>query len=318
MEAKFTKINTPILKTLSRVLGLCALIALSPAAKSQDFNGQFTATPREIAQHRNSIEKMGEIVKDCLEQDYYLHLRFYKRHGISAFYGSNSAFSKKSTEERRNYLSSLGKDPNLVDQLRKTSCIGLTEKCYAKAMSETGQAAVWKRIMAFTANNNWDGSAIIEGLRGLGWYVMYWNPDTSKDEALDAQDKAKNPNNTGGTWGYHHYRYITATRQKKYYKNTIDDSETLVNFGTYPDYVVEQSPMLLGVAHSGYHVFPGVYGVVIEGHSTRDIRDAHTIETSKFNPDANGGAPRGSYHSGIIALPPGYEPGARRRGGWGW
>jgi hypothetical protein len=45
---------------------------------------------------------------------------------------------------------------------------------------------------------------------------------------------------------------------------------------------------------------------VIEGHSMKAINDPNMIESSEFNPIKSGGAPRGSYRSGIIAVPPGY------------
>ena len=65
--------------------------------------------------------------------------------------------------------------------------------------------------------------------------------------------------------------------------------------------------MLFRSAHLGYHVFPGTYGQIIEGHSTRIVNDPETLQTSPFNPLVLGGGPRGGpYKSGIVAVPPGY------------
>lgn len=56
----------------------------------------------------------------------------------------------------------------------------------------------------------------------------------------------------------------------------------------------------------GYHVFPGSYGIVVEGHSARAITDKTTLESAAFNPLDSKGAPNGRYRSGMISIPPGY------------
>jgi len=67
-------------------------------------------------------------------------------------------------------------------------------------------------------------------------------------------------------------------------------------------------PFFVGVAHTGYHVFPGYKGDVIEAHSTRRLDSVDNLEKSPFNPLATGGGPRWTatewYRSGLVGLPP--------------
>ncbi len=306
-------------KAFFSVLTLAFVASNALAQDNVNFVGDFEPTQSEIRNHFNSIDQMGKIFGNCLQQDYYYHIRFHDRYGVSPFYGSATKFAEMSIEERRNYLARMGKDPSIADKMSKTSCIGLTLKCYEKAFKETNQLALYRKIQKFTAANNYDGSAMVEAFRRLGWYVMYWNPDPSLNEAYDAAEKARNPNNDSRAWGYHAYRHLMVNRHKKYFKNPVDDITSLVGFGTNsPQHILGQAPMLIGVASTGYHTYPGMYGVIIEAHSTRSITDRFTVETSKFNPIANGGAPRGKFLTGIIAVPPGYEPYRSRRSGYGW
>ena len=93
----------------------------------------------------------------------------------------------------------------------------------------------------------------------------------------------------------------------KYFWTTVDDWSSLVNFGRSEPELIKKIPFFVGIAHLGYHVFPGTYGQIIEGHSTRIVNDPETLQTSPFNPLVLGGGPRGGpYKSGIVAVPPGY------------
>jgi len=85
----------------------------------------------------------------------------------------------------------------------------------------------------------------------------------------------------------------------QFYFNTVDDYHSLVNFGMRPPADFESVPFFVGTAHGGYHVFPGMFGRVIEGHSTREVTDPQTIESFEIHPIANGGGPRGNYRSGL-------------------
>ncbi len=275
-------------------------------AKAFEFSGTFQATEAEIADHARSINQLALTTSSCLRRELDRHQSFYRSYGISPFYGSNSYFGKLSASGKRSYLSRKRLSPNLVSEMEMTSCVGFAIKCYQEGFKTTGQEAVWKRIASYLAKNNYDGSAMIEAFRVLGWQVAYWNPDTSKNNEWEAEEKRKDPTNNLRMWGYHHYRELMVNRKGMYYKNPVDDKETLVNFGTHVPYSFQKAPLFLGVAHTGYHVFPGTYGEVIEAHSTRQITDFNTVENAPFNPLQSGGAPRGNYRSGIVALPPGY------------
>lgn len=294
----FSKIQS--LKSIA--LGAIVLITAANSS-AQSFNGSFYVSQQEIAKHQIEFKRMSAITIDCMERDYNYHLNFYKKNGFSPFYGSNSSFSRLSMEGRRSFLRKIGKNPAFADQMKKTSCVGFAIDCLKAGMDATGQSAVYARINRYMGQNDYDGSALLNALRALGWKVYYWNPDPSQNSKWDASEKAKRPVNDG-IWGYHAYRYATATKQNKYYKNTIDDASTMVGFGTRTPMVLKSAPLFFGIAHAGYHVFPGYRGYVIESHSTRDIRDYYSIEAADFNPMLSGGAPRGSYYSGLVAIPP--------------
>lgn len=288
-------------------LGLMGMLAFSGIAKAQSFNGSFIATEEEKAKHRVSISRLADVAYACMHREHTRHVNFFKQYKISPFYGSNSAFGKLSVAEKENYLMNRGLHKSILSQMEMTSCVGFALKCFEEGFKAIGQPEVWKRINSYAAQNNYDGSAVIDALRNLGWYVLYWNPDTTKNEIWDAEEKIKDPTNESRIWGYHQYRNITVNKSMQYYKNKIDDKEKLVNFGTRVPRVLREAPLFWGVAHTGFHVFPGARGHVVEAHSTRVLTDFQTVERADFNPLANGGAPRGKYYSGLIAVPPGYE-----------
>lgn len=307
------KFNLPKL-----ALGAIVLLFSAQQANAISFNGSFQASQEEISHHKSQISNMARIVKKCLSENYDYHVSFYRRHGISPYYGSNSAFSRRSYSSKKSYLRSLGLNPALLSKMSSTSCVGLASKCYERAFKQTGQTAVWNRIKKYAGRNDWDGSAIVEAYRSLGWHVMLWNPDPSQNAAWDKQERASV---TRGAWGWHADRYRSAVRHGRYYQNNVDDAVSMVGFGTRPPAVIMDAPMFIGVAHTGYHVFAGFKGYVIEAHSTRRIKDPNTLEAAEFNPIANGGAPRGKYRSGLVAVPPGYEPRSHRtprRSFWNW
>ena len=145
-------------------------------------------------------------------------------------------------------------------------------------------------------------------LQKLGWKTYYWNPQTSQNSVWDAQEKANDPNNNKHFWGYHVYRWSTINGPgRNYYTNVVDNFSSLVNFGSQPPLGLKKVPFFIGTAHTGYHVFPGKFEQVIEGHSTRAITDSKTMESSSFNPLQDGGGPRGVYRTGLMSVPPGYD-----------
>jgi hypothetical protein len=97
-------------------------------------------------------------------------------------------------------------------------------------------------------------------------------------------------------------------KSNTYYFNKVDDKTLLVNFGTSVPSQFRSVPFFVGIAHTGYHVFPGFTGNVIEAHSTRLLSSVDNLEKSPFNPLANGGGPRWTatekYRSGLVGVPP--------------
>ena len=97
-------------------------------------------------------------------------------------------------------------------------------------------------------------------------------------------------------------------KEKIYYHVPVDDATTLVGFQTAVPESFQKIPFFIGTAHSGYHVFPGFFGNVIEGHSMLPLTARNNVELSLFNPLVPSGGPRGTqgekYRSGIIAIPP--------------
>lgn len=270
------------------------------------FEGEVSFTAEEIAQHAKVINQFNEIGAKCLHDTQNLHRQFYERYGISAFYGDQSDYAKLSRASKRAYLrDQLGLDPKLVDQLQPISCVGLALRCLAKSFNGTGQGAVWEKLAAFGRQNAQDGTAIQLGLQKLGWKVLYWNPDVRMNRAWDQQEQEKWPENGSRQWGYHEYRWIMLQRTGKYYQNPVDDARLLVNIGTTAPAFLRHVPFFIGTAHTGYHVFPGAFGLVVEGHSVRNITAHDMVETAWFNPLAEGGAPNGAFRSGILAVPPG-------------
>jgi hypothetical protein len=173
-------------------------------------------------------------------------------------------------------------------------------------------AGTWKKINAqLKIDQKFYGTDLQIMLQQLGWKLLYWNPDPSKNAAWDAEDQALNPLRTGRkwmpVWGGHELRYAAARARGVYYDAKLDDVTRLVGFRTAPPTGFRAVPVFIGIAHAGYHVFPGRRGDVIEAHSMRPMNAADNIEVSPFNPLAQGGGPRWTrsekYRSGVIAVP---------------
>lgn len=271
-----------------------------------EYSGSFSASSLERSYHARNIPELARVAYSCMRREIDHHQSFYRKWGISPFYGTGTDYAKMSESERQNYMRRMRLPTYLTQEMRPTSCVGFAMECFEEAFDATGQSDVWDRINRYARKNNSDGGAIIDALQELGWTVMFWNPDTSQNKQWDADEEADDPTNKKRFWGYHWYRNLTVNRHGRYYKNFVDDKTTLVNFGTRVPRALTDAPLFLGTAHTGYHVFPGAYGHVIEAHSTRSLRDYQTIEEATFNPLKNGGAPRGKYRSGLIAVPPGY------------
>ncbi|MES2526680.1 MAG: hypothetical protein V4598_06315 [Bdellovibrionota bacterium] len=270
------------------------------------FVGSIEFTAREISDHQTDVDTIVPTASECLKKTYDRHLAFHRRYGISPYYGDQSSFAKLTYEQKKSYLRSLRKDENLVDQMETISCVGLAMRCLSQGFAAAGKQVIWKRLEDHLRLNGVDGTALQYSLRKLGWKTLYWNPQISMNEEWDRQEKLRNPQNLQRSWGWHAYRWSTILSKGMYYDNHVDDKTTLVNFGTKQPLIFKRLPFFLGTAHTGYHVFPGMNGQVIESHSLRKITDITTIESSEFNPLKPNGGPQGTMYSGLMSVPPGY------------
>jgi hypothetical protein len=239
------------------------------------------------------------------------HRTFFARHGVSKYFGDrNKDYS--SVVKRRAELRRLGKPEALAEQQVPIACIVLAKRALGQGFAEHGGESVWSQIDSHLRANGHLGSDLVTMLGRLGWRTCYWNPDPSKSETWDEEDRRLVPLKPGKTWMAEwggnaiHDRVV---REKGVYgKIPVSERTLLVGFGKQVPVAVRDSPFLVGIANGGYHVFPGSFGQVIEAHSMRSITDAATIESAPFNPLAAGGAPRWSpsvkYRSGVLALPP--------------
>lgn len=293
---------------MKRVLFAALSIAgLAYAAPSFAFNGSISFSSAEVRAHENALPTIMSVASNCLESDLNRHNSYIRKYGVSAFYGENSSFAKSSTASKQEQLRRKGLPASFLREMAPTSCIGLALKCLKRGFEAGGQGAVWARIRAFTRANDVTGNSLQHALRGLGWRTVYWNPDTSKARAWDAAEQRAYPGNPKGIWGRHAGTLASVMNSRSYGGVRVDDVSSAVNFGGGSPSVFKRAPFFVGIAHQGYHVFPGTYGQIIEGHSTRAITDPNAIETSRFSPLTKGGGPRGGpYKSGLVAVPPGY------------
>lgn len=273
-----------------------------------------TFTREEIDAQIQYAPVIAQAAAGCLDATYADHVAFYEKHGISKYYGNRRA-QHQSRTGRIGELLRFKKDAKLVDELQATSCIGLTLQCLKAGFAEAGQQATWAKIAkALAVNNNFYGTDLLAHLHALGWRTLYWNPDPSKNASWDIADRKLNPAAPGkkwnAVWGGHEALYRSATVRGMYQNIPIDDVSTLVGFGENPPSSFLSIPFFAAVAHSGYHVFPGRAGEVVEAHSTRQLNSKDNLEFSPFNPIAPNGGPRWTrsehYRSGVIAVPPGY------------
>jgi hypothetical protein len=283
---------------------ILSLVLLSSAQSFAAFKGSLAFTPAEKNAHLNNIKSLTAEADDCLKEDLNRQNSFFKKYGISAFYGDRSAFAKLSQKQKADYLVSKGLKPSLLSELAPTSCVGMALKCLERGFKKTEQAETFKRLKAFVMLNSVDGTALQHGLQMLGWKNLYWNPDTSKNKRWDLQEKAADPQNKNYFRGFHEDNFVAVKTKKRYYYNNIDDGKSLIDFKEEPPRFFKNIPFFIGTAHMGYHVFPGSYGQVVEAHSMRPLTDPDTVESAPFNPLAEGGAPRGLYRSGIVTIPP--------------
>lgn len=281
------------------------LATLAPApGLAQGFRGSISFTAAEKAAHERHIHTITRTARRYLEDVWRDHLAFHRRWGVSKYYGDRSQLLN-TRAKRIEALRRAGAPVSLVDQLQPTSCVGLALNglgAGVDAANDPVLSGAWEKIRTFTRANSQDGSALIHALQKLGWRVHYWNPAPQNNAAWDAEER---------NWpskGWHSWRYQTVMTRGTYYFNTVDDRSLLVGFGTNVPGEFRRADFFLGVAHTGYHVFLGFDGEVIEAHSTRALSSVDNLERSPFNPLGRGGAPRWTprekYRSGLVATPP--------------
>jgi len=305
MAAAFTP-NRHGRKTSVKLLLLTSFIAagLPLTAVAQGFRGSVEFTAEEKAAHQRHVGTMTRVARRYLEDVWRDHLAFHRRWGVSKYYGDRSQLLN-TRAKRIAALQQAGAPVSLVDQLQPTSCVGLSLQGLGAGVRAAGDPVLdgaWRKIQAFTRANDQDGSAMIHALQKLGWRVHFWNPAPQDNARWDAEER---------NWpskGWHAYRYGTVMNRGNYYYNRVDDKSLLVGFGTRVPAAFRSAPFFVAVAHTGYHVFLGFDGEVIEAHSTRLLSSVNNLERSPFNPLGPGGAPRWTprekYRSGLIALPP--------------
>lgn len=268
-------------------------------------------TSAEIAKHRDTLDVFTDAAADFLDWVHEDHLKFYAKWGISKYYGNRKP-EHKTRELRMKELRKFFKPEFLVDQQVATACILLAMQACEHGFIATGMANTWKKINNhLKIDNNFLGTDLQQMLQQLGWKLYYWNPDPSQNPAWDAEDQLINPLTPGRkwmpVWGGHALRYASAINKGAYYESKVDNVTKLVGFGQTPPADFEKVPVFVGIAHAGYHVFPGRRGDVIEAHSMRDMVAEENIEVSQFNPLGKGGGPRWTnterYRSGLIAVP---------------
>jgi hypothetical protein len=268
-------------------------------------------TAGEIQAHKAKLQTITSTGAKYLDDIYADHLAFYNQWGVSKYYG-NRRKDYQTREGRVAALQALGKPAFLADQQVGTACILLAMQCLKKGFGAAGLSAIWDKIHAvLKIDNAFYGTDLQLMLQQLGWKVHYWNPNPSRNTAWDEEDRRLNPPKPGKTWnpvwGGHALRHNSVMNRGVYYETKVDNKATLVNFGTAAPASFKTVPLFIGIAHAGYHVFPGRRGDVIEAHSMRNIDAKDNLEVAPFNPLASGGAPRWTrsekYRSGLIAVP---------------
>jgi hypothetical protein len=287
---------------VSLVSLLALLLAPIPHAHA-GYLGSISFSGGERFAHEQAIDQIENTAAACLQRDLEHHQQFMRAHGFSPYYGDRGSFGKLSYAQKGDYLRRSGFDSRLLSQMQPISCVELMLNCLGEGFRAAGEANLWARIRSFTVNNGVDGMATQYALTQLGWKTLYWNPDTQMDAQWDAKERAHDPSNKDRDWGFHAEYWNSVQRSSRYLYNHVDDDRQLVNFGTRSPSFLRGIPFWVGIAHGGYHVFPGSYGEVVEAHSTRLITDPKSLQSASFNPLAGLGPTDGEYHSGLIAVP---------------
>lgn len=280
----------------------------------------------EKAEYYKNKDLISEQASRCLTNTWNTHLDFFKKYKISKYYGDRNP-NLDTRAERLSVIREVGASDAIIDQLEGISCIGLTRKCLKQAITATNSSILenlWSRIDKNVIANGTRGDVLIQHLQKLGWKILYWNPAPELNTQWDKEDPKltigkpvnwdSSVKNAAGqpiynpAWGMHEARYKTVMARDSYMGIKIDDKKTLVGFKDQAPKSFSDVSFFIGIAHAGYHVFPGFNGQVIEAHSMRKLNSIDNLEIGEFNPLAKGGSPKWTniekYRSGIIAIPP--------------
>ena len=295
---------------------LILFIAFS-ASPAFAYKGTISFTAEEKSAHAAKSKMIAESAANCLEAHYQDHVNFFNRYKVSKYFGSRRYLKGEVPGHRpdgapltpiRPELRKHGLDPNLEKLMTSISCVDLARICLREGFQVAGQLDYWQKIDAFNILNDNIGPIIQVGLQALGWKQVYWNPDPTQNSVWDAADRARTPGDPSHVWGYHQERYLSVMNKGRYYQYPVDDKTTLVGFKTQVPASFKRVPFFVGFAHTGYHVFLGTQGEVIEAHSVRDLFSLENIQLNPFGPLTHG-APLSTrsevYLSGMIAVPPG-------------
>lgn len=280
------------------------ILSLNATAQLANFN------EREIRIHNANIHQLAAVSADCLDWHYQDHLNFYNQWGISKYYGDRRQ-DYSTPEGLLAALQLYNKPAELITQLEGISCIGLAMKCLKQGFGAIGLPATWEKIERVLGRDKL-GTVLQKNLIALGWRSYYWNPDPSKNDVWDAEDKQLTPLAPGKewmpVWGGHAYRYNQALKGYYFQRDlVVHDAVSLVGFKDVQPPFFKDIPFFIGNAHAGYHVFPGRNGEVIEAHSMRNLDAKDNLEYSEFNPLKTGGGPLWTrtekYRSGLVVVP---------------
>jgi hypothetical protein len=310
------------------------LNVLAPNLVSQDVNKSFEAVYYQTAK----VDETGAQVRPGLSD-----LERYLQASNPRLFASVEAkkaelnLVQRSQEERGKIRGGADLRGNTDPLEQNISCVDLSRRCLQEGFKQAGMLDTFTKIDNVVLKHDVSGTEIQKGLSDLGWKTLYFNPDPAQNNAWDEEDKCiappKKPGAWVGSWGGHAEGYNSVMHRGTYPLGVevpipIDDNRLLVGFRTAVPAQFAKVPYFIGTAHGGYHVFPGFFGKVIEGHSVRAIGSEHNLEVGPFNPTGQayqgkpecaasdtssqdlGGGPRWTdsehYRSGVIVVPPGY------------
>lgn len=212
-------------------------------------------------------------------------------------------------------------EPEDIAKISNMSCIGMAIRCMKKAFSETQQDLIYQKLITYYRNPGkqgiqaYTGHPLLLGLQqGLGWKIAYWNPNPSTESLKWMDTEPGDP-----PFRNHAKRYEEVIDKKTYYGIPVDimlvgESSWGKDHREVPE-LLKKTPFGLFGTTDFYHVGPFSNGVITEAHAgmmwfaqnstAGDFeKSKRVIESNPFSPFADGGAPRGHYPTGIVAIPP--------------